>query len=268
MHNPYFSIIIPTLNEENYVTKLLDNLSSQTEKDFEVIIVDANSEDNTILKAQTYCNQINLKIINTSKRNVCYQRNVGAKNAKGDWIVFSDADNQLPDFFLLGLKYRLNFNPTDIASSWFVPDSTNVTDQAIAMFTNQYVEIQKKTSNPCCLEAMLIFKKKVFLELSGFDENKIIHEGNEILRRAKIKNFQFEVYKDPAFVCSFRRLRTQGNLRSLRSSAQLEFSRIFNVSLTKEQLKKLYPMYGGAFFEQKEETTSRLKSLFNRFTNF
>jgi len=53
---PFFSIVIPTLNEEKCLPRLLDDLTQQKEKDFEVIVIDGRSDDQTVKKAK------NLKI--------------------------------------------------------------------------------------------------------------------------------------------------------------------------------------------------------------
>ena len=94
------SIIIPTLNEENYVGKLLDCLCRQTYKDFEVIVVDGNSRDKTISVVEKFRKKLNLRLIK-SERGVSLQRNVGAKHSKYDRLVFFDADITFND---LGLK--------------------------------------------------------------------------------------------------------------------------------------------------------------------
>jgi len=67
---PYFSIIIPTLNEERYLPKLLEDLLNQTEKNFEVIVVDGKSTDKTIDVCKHFMKNIPSKIIISNKRNV------------------------------------------------------------------------------------------------------------------------------------------------------------------------------------------------------
>ena len=95
MTKPFFSIVIPTLNEESSLPKLLSDLSLQTFKNFEVIIVDGNSEDKTIIKSKYYSKQfISLTIITSKTRNVSTQRNKGGKIAIGKYIVFMDADER------------------------------------------------------------------------------------------------------------------------------------------------------------------------------
>ena len=103
---PYFSIIIPTLNEEKYLPLLLKDLSNQTFQEFEVIVVDGKSEDQTVNKAQTFTKLVKRLTIITSVRNVSTQRNAGAKIAIGKQLLFNDADNRLPKLFLEGLYYQ------------------------------------------------------------------------------------------------------------------------------------------------------------------
>ena len=102
---PFFSIVIPTLNEEKYLPKLLQNLADQTFKDFEVIHVDGRSEDKTVQKAARFSKKLDIKTLISQKRHVSHQRNLGGKKAQGKWLVFMDADNFLKPYFLQGLKY-------------------------------------------------------------------------------------------------------------------------------------------------------------------
>jgi len=72
---PFFSIIIPCLNEEKYLPKLLEDLSNQTLQDFEVIVIDGNSEDKTIQLIEKYKDIFStFKIIISKIRNVSVQR--------------------------------------------------------------------------------------------------------------------------------------------------------------------------------------------------
>ena len=62
-----FSVIIPTLNEERYLQKLLQDLTKQQDKNFEVVIVDGNSEDNTQGVAQDFEDKLVIKVIFSKK---------------------------------------------------------------------------------------------------------------------------------------------------------------------------------------------------------
>ena len=98
------SIIVPTLNEEKHIPNLLNCLKNQTYKNFEIIVVDAHSNDKTKEVVKKFKN-LKIKIINSEKRNVAYQRNIGVKYANNERILFLDADTKIPkDFFENALK--------------------------------------------------------------------------------------------------------------------------------------------------------------------
>src|SRR3972149_8771577 len=111
LKRPFFSIVIPTRNEEEYLPLLLEDLTHQTFSDFEVIQIDGSSEDSTVQKTKKFQRHLNMRVNIVDKRNVAFQRNAGAKLAKGEWIIFMDADNRLPNYFLQGIKYQLEKNP-------------------------------------------------------------------------------------------------------------------------------------------------------------
>lgn len=84
------SIIIPTQNASEYLPALLDRLESQTIKDFELIIVDSSSNDNTVEIAQSYGAQI--FTIAKSEFNHGKTRTLAAKEARGDIIIYLTQD--------------------------------------------------------------------------------------------------------------------------------------------------------------------------------
>ena len=84
------SIIIPTINEANNLPLLLSDLSI-IQKESEIIIVDCGSEDKTIDIANIY----GAKVFISKERNRGLQLDIGAKNAKGDWLIFLHADTRL-----------------------------------------------------------------------------------------------------------------------------------------------------------------------------
>jgi len=84
------SIIIPTINEANNLPLLLSDLAS-IQKESEIIIVDCGSEDKTIDIANIY----GAKVYQSEERNRGLQLDIGAKNSKGDWLIFLHADTRL-----------------------------------------------------------------------------------------------------------------------------------------------------------------------------
>src|SRR3989344_4733380 len=169
---PLFTVIIPTLNEEYHLPLLLQDLSKQTFSDFDVIVVDAKSKDTTRLKAEKFKEKFQkLSILVSKKKNVCFQRNLGAKEASSNWLIFMDADNRIPAYLLQGLKFYVEMLNPDILSTWIMPDTNDRKDKAIATLVNIFMDAQKATSRPYVLESMLVARKFAFEKLIGFDEH-------------------------------------------------------------------------------------------------
>lgn len=86
------SIIVPTLEEGKYLDNLLESIRNQTYEPIEVIVVDADSTDDTVQIAKHY----GAKVIRFSERNLAAAKNVGVSNALGNLLLFVDADCILP----------------------------------------------------------------------------------------------------------------------------------------------------------------------------
>lgn len=98
MSTPFFSVVIPVFNRENLVEKVIDCVLNQSFKDFEIVVVDNHSTDETVLKVkELQKSYANIKLIcNPENLERCISRNLGIKNSEGEYICFLDSD----DFWL------------------------------------------------------------------------------------------------------------------------------------------------------------------------
>ncbi|MBO5477006.1 MAG: glycosyltransferase family 2 protein [Clostridia bacterium] len=87
-----FSIIIPNYNKGAYVEECLNSIFNQTYKNFEVLVIDDGSTDNSLEEINKF--QIN-KLLKTERKQAGGARNLGLKYATGDYIVFLDSDDYL-----------------------------------------------------------------------------------------------------------------------------------------------------------------------------
>lgn len=92
---PYFSIIIPVYNREQYIVRAINSCLSQDFDDFEIIAVDDGSSDGSVEVLKSF-NDPRLRLIcHKINRGRCPSRNTGMKTARGTWFVFLDSDDEL-----------------------------------------------------------------------------------------------------------------------------------------------------------------------------
>ena len=90
------SVIIPCYNAERYLGECLDSVLSQSETDFEVILVDDGSRDGTLAIAKNYASRdARVTALHQENAGVCAARNLGLDRAQGEWVTFVDADDLL-----------------------------------------------------------------------------------------------------------------------------------------------------------------------------
>lgn len=104
---PKFSIIIPVYNVEEYIKKCLDSVFAQTEKDFEVIVVNDGTKDNSMDIVKNY----DVKTINQENKGLSAARNRGVKEATGEYIIFLDSDDYIEKNLLQEIKKSLKNDP-------------------------------------------------------------------------------------------------------------------------------------------------------------
>ena len=98
------SIIVPAYNAEQFISRCIDSILVQSYTNFEIIIVDDGSKDNTWNIIKNYvCNNNRIKAVHQQNKGVGSARNAGLKEAEGEWIVFIDADDYIDIEFLNSL---------------------------------------------------------------------------------------------------------------------------------------------------------------------
>lgn len=104
---PKFSIIIPVYNVEDYIKDCLDSIKNQSLKDYEVIVVNDGTKDNSMNIVKKYP----VTIINQENQGLSAARNTGAKQATGDYLLFVDSDDYLEKDTLKKINQALTNNP-------------------------------------------------------------------------------------------------------------------------------------------------------------
>ena len=107
---PYFSVIIPLYNKEKYIEKNIKSVLNQLFNDFEIIIVDDGSTDNSVNIVSQF-NSPKIKIIKQSNKGAGAARNLGINHAKADYIALLDADDCWHEVHLTELKKQIDLFP-------------------------------------------------------------------------------------------------------------------------------------------------------------
>ena len=96
MEKPQISIIVPVYNVEDYLRQCLDSIIAQTFTEWECILVDDGSKDNSGSICDEYAQKDNrFIVIHKPNGGVSSARNIGLEQARGEWVFFSDADDLL-----------------------------------------------------------------------------------------------------------------------------------------------------------------------------
>lgn len=201
------SIIVPTLNEEKYLPILLGEIKKQKNfnDDLEIIVADAGSKDKTLEIARSS----GCKIVPGGLP--AKGRNEGAKVARGDVLLFMDADNIfLPENFLNNLLEEFKKRNLSVASFPICPKG-NVFDKIIYGLYNFWVNLSQKFS--AWATNSVLVKKEIFEKIGGFDENVKIAEDHDFAKRAaRISKYGF--IKTEPVLTSTRRFERDGRFKT------------------------------------------------------
>ena len=210
--NPYFSVIIPAKNEEIKLPILLQSLAIQTNKDFEVIISDDNSTDDTAKLSNSFKDKfINYQLITHQSACVSKGRNIGAQKANGKYLIFFDADVEVAPNFIAGIKNHIEKNNLDALSVWNRPKNASWKGKLFLFLLNICMTLAQKIkpviNGPC-----MIIKKELFHQINGFDETIVFAEDIDLIQRADDKKAKFAIFANPIIYVSTRRFEKEGLL--------------------------------------------------------
>lgn len=99
--NPKISVIVPVYNTEKYLHRCIDSILAQTFTDFELLLIDDGSKDNSGTICDEYAaKDSRVRVFHKENGGVSSARNLGLDNAKGEWISFVDSDDYTDSYFL------------------------------------------------------------------------------------------------------------------------------------------------------------------------
>lgn len=109
----FLSIILPTYNRSKVIGRMIDSILSQSFRDFELLIIDDGSQDNTLEMLKQYQDS-RIRVFTQNNSGVSSARNVGIKNARGEYLVFVDSDDFLLEGFFEEISQTLQERDSEI----------------------------------------------------------------------------------------------------------------------------------------------------------
>ena len=197
------SVVIPTKNESFFLPELLASLKKQKIL-MQIIVADAFSTDGTVKIARRF----GAKVVDGGMPSV--GRNNGAKTAKGDILVFLDADVILPDGFLKKNIDEFKRRNLDFATTFVKPRSERLDDRWIHKLWNIVYLILARFSPFGC--GFHIIVKKDIWDKTRFDASVVLGEDFDFTTRASKAGARFGVLRSVPILVSVRRLDKEGRL--------------------------------------------------------
>jgi|GEM_PF-650305 len=114
---PRFSIIIPVYNAAKYIGKCLDSIRNQTNRDFEIVLVNDGSTDESLSVVENFKNdnqELNVNIYSHTNHGAGYTRNRGIDESRGDYLVFIDSDDYVEPDYLQSVSDVLDKEDSDV----------------------------------------------------------------------------------------------------------------------------------------------------------
>ncbi|MAG07432.1 hypothetical protein CMI46_01290 [Candidatus Pacearchaeota archaeon] len=176
---PSISVIITVFNSGDVLEPCLKSLKSQTKQNFEIIVVDESSKDNTKEIAEKYADQF----LNEGQER-CQQRNAGAKIAKADYLLFLDPDMELSPRLIEELSKFLETN-----TAILIPEVSF--GKGFWAKCKQFERLMYRKGDIAQLPR--VYPKKIFLDVGGFDDTMLGTEDLDLFYRIKQENKDLKI---------------------------------------------------------------------------
>lgn len=188
------SVVIPLYNKESLISKTIKTVLNQTYQDFEIVVVNDGSTDNSVAEVKKI-DDSRVRLINQKNAGVSKARNHGIQEAKGDYIALLDGDDEWkPDYlktqYELSRKYpecdvfAVNYELHDVTSGKVTNTIINrLPFEDINGVLDNYFEVASCSHPPIC-SISIMARKGVFESIGGFPLG--IKSGEDLLTWARL----------------------------------------------------------------------------------
>ena len=235
---PYVSIIMPTYNHANFLGKALRSVINQTYRNWEVIIIDNHSTDQTIAVINSF-NDPRIKYLKIFNDGILAKsRNLGVKAAKGEWIAFLDSDDWWTEDKLETCFKEIN------KSVDFIYHDLEVKNKSKFYFRKKKFkgrQLKKPILNDLLIgsirygnaigQSSVMLRKNLLIQIGGMSENKNLvgaEDYNTWLRIAKITDQFKYIKKKLGYILIHESNVSKKDMSVPQRQAVVDFMKLFN----------------------------------------
>lgn len=193
---PFFSVVIPLYNKQNYIQNTIESALNQTFKDFEIIVVnDGSTDDSLMVVEQNFSQNSNIRLFNRKNFGLSATRNFGIKKAKGDIIALLDADDFWNSNYLFSIyELQKKFPSADLfgtdyielySKENFLEPKKNISKELknTSFLVDNYFKIS--LYQPIFTSSNFAFKKSIY-EIVKFNEKTQFGEDIEFFIKCNL----------------------------------------------------------------------------------
>lgn len=231
------TIIVPAYNEEEHIEKCLKSLSRQKNKNFELIIVDNNSTDNTIRIAKKYSRNIYIE----KERGYHNAVRKGVLKANGDLIAACDADSIYPSNWTQKVYSTFHTNKDIIAfyGSVKLHDVNKYTRKIYEKIFYNFMVYMRYKGVDVCNGPNFVFKKNAYKKVGGYGSRVYDQAGVDIELGMRLKTVGKMIFVPSIFVwTSLRRAEKTGLIKMVYKNLVM-----YNAFINNKKIKETYNEY-------------------------
>ncbi len=240
----FFSVIIPVFNRPDEVAELLASLDKQSQKNFEIIIVEDGSKETCEHIVRNYSDKLDIQYFYKENEKPAIARNYGSKRAKGNYLLFFDSDCIIPpDYFkIINKKLQANYTDAYGGPDAASPDFNNM-QKAISYAMTSFFTTGgirgggEKIDKFYPRSFNMGISKETYFKIGGFPETKM-HPGEDMV-------FSIEIVKQGY---TTQRVNDAFVFHKRRNTLKTFFKQVFNFGKTRLIISKIYPETFKLFF--------------------
>ena len=195
--NPKVTVYIPTYNYGRYLKKSIESVLFQTMNEWELIIIDDGSTDNTQKILTEYSKNPRIKIIKQKNKGLLVSSNIALRLSNGEYIIRLDADDLLDENALLVMSNKLD-SMQEIALVY--PDyyTMDKNGEIIDIVRQRKIDVEMKLLDIAAHGACAMIRKKCLIEIGGYDEFYSCQDGYytwlKFIKKYKVLNVNVPLF--------------------------------------------------------------------------